>query len=137
MLQQLEKAAGTTEIPWGEYARFQRTAKNMGYNDEQPSQPVAFGSSLLGALPSIDLTNGKGWKKYGYGGNSFVAVVSLKKGRPLEAWSVVAGGQSADPASPHFNDQVALFLSGKMKKCVFYPADINAFKAYHPGETQP
>ncbi|MDP2092158.1 MAG: penicillin acylase family protein, partial [Pseudohongiella sp.] len=67
-------------------------------------------------------------------GNSFVAVVEF--GDRVEAISILAGGQSSDPASPHFDDQAQRYVDREFKKVAFYPEDVNARaqRRYHPGE---
>jgi acyl-homoserine-lactone acylase len=67
-------------------------------------------------------------------GNSFIAAVEF--GKRVTARTVVTGGESSDPASPHFTDQAAMYLNGKFKEVLFYPEDVQAgaVKTYHPGE---
>jgi acyl-homoserine lactone acylase PvdQ len=57
-------------------------------------------------------------------------------GKKVTARTVITGGESSDPASPHFTDQAAMYLSGKFKDVLFYPEDVQAgaVKRYHPGE---
>jgi acyl-homoserine-lactone acylase len=63
-----------------------------------------------------------------------VAVVEF--GDKVKAKAITAGGQSGDPASPHFNDQAPLYSAGKLRDVYFYPKDIkkNTERKYHPGE---
>ena len=49
----------------------------------------------------------------------FVAVVEF--GPRVRARAVRAGGQSGDPASPHFNDQALRYASGALRDVYFYP----------------
>jgi len=71
---------------------------------------------------------------YGTSGNSFVAVVEF--GDKITAKSSLAGGQSGDPNSPHFDDQALDYTKGKFKDVYFYKEDIekNAERTYHPGK---
>jgi acyl-homoserine-lactone acylase len=48
----------------------------------------------------------------------------------------VAGGESADPASKHVNDQAEMDSKGQFKDVLFYEADIEKFleRKYHPGQ---
>jgi acyl-homoserine lactone acylase PvdQ len=48
------------------------------------------------------------------GGSSVRMVVSLVPGR-VEAWSVLPYGNSHDPRSPHFADQMTLFATNRYK----------------------
>jgi len=49
---------------------------------------------------------------------------------------LLAGGESSDPKSPHFNDQLEMYTQGKFKDVLFYKADVmkQAKKSYHPGD---
>jgi acyl-homoserine lactone acylase PvdQ len=70
---------------------------------------------------------------YGTSGNSFVAVVEF--GDKVKAKSILAGGVSNDPESPHFDDQALMYTKGQFKDVLFYKEDIeaNAIANYHPG----
>ncbi len=133
----LEKRFGTWNIAWGEVNRFQRTSGELveTYDDGKASLPSGLASSVWGSLPSFDgrrfaNTN----KRYGVGGNSFVA--SVEFGKKVKAKSILAGGQNSNPQSKHFTDQAPLYLEGKFKDVLFYKADVlkHAERSYHPGE---
>jgi acyl-homoserine-lactone acylase len=49
---------------------------------------------------------------------------------------VTAGGESGDPASPHFSDQAQRFVSGQLRKVYFWPDELagHVERRYHPGE---
>ena len=49
--------------------------------------------------------------------------------------SIVTAGQSFQPGSKNFKDQLPLFLEGKFKDVLFYKEDVlkNAAREYHPG----
>jgi acyl-homoserine-lactone acylase len=105
------------------------------YDDKFPSLPVGLVSSAFGALPSYQsrvMPNTK--KRYGFSGNSFIAAVEF--GKKVKAKTIVTGGESSDPASPHFSDQAAFYLGGWFKDVLFYPEDVekNTEKKYHPGD---
>ena len=96
--------------------------------------PVAFTSSRWGSLASFGARTFNGTKRlYGTSGNSFVAVVEF--GPRVRAKAVVAGGQSGDPASPHFNDQAERYATGEFRDVYFYPEDLapKARREYRPG----
>ena len=128
---------GTWQTPWGEINRFQRLTGDVEqqYDDSKPSWPVPFASATWGSLASFGMSARQTTKRiYGDRGNSFVAAVEF--GPTLRAKSILAGGQSADPASKHFADQAEMYSRGQFKDVLFYPADIEAHleRKYRPGE---
>ncbi|MGA0558635.1 penicillin acylase family protein [Larkinella sp. VNQ87] len=134
-LDELKKDFGNWKTAWGDINRFQRlTGKiNETFDDQKPSLPVGFTSSAWGSLAAFGAKTYPSTKKrYGTVGNSFVAVVEF--GDRVKARTVVNGGHSSDPASPHFNDQAALFCAGKFKEVWFYPEEVrqHAARTYHP-----
>ncbi|GAB3422061.1 acylase [Massilia agilis] len=127
---------GSWQTPWGEINRFQRLSGdvNQRYDDSKPSIPVPFTSATWGSLASFGMTAKQDTKRiYGDRGNSFVAVVEF--GPRIHAKSVLAGGESGDPKSPHFNDQGEMYSRGQFKDVLFYKEDIekNLERKYHPG----
>lgn len=128
---------GSWKTPWGEINRFQRNDGSIvqTFDDSKPSIPVPFTSAQWGSLASFGAKRWPGTKKY-YGtlGNSFVAVVQF--GDKVRARAVSAGGESGDPASPHFNDQAVRYAAGNLRDVYFYPEDVkkHAVKTYRPGE---
>jgi acyl-homoserine-lactone acylase len=128
---------GTWQTPWGEINRFQRLTGDIvqPFDDSKPSLPVPFASANWGSLAAYGMTSKQTTKRiYGERGNSFVAAVEF--GPRIKARSVLAGGQSGDPASPHFQDQAALYARGEFKDVLFYKADVEQHleRKYHPGE---
>ncbi|MFN0255392.1 penicillin acylase family protein [Pedobacter ureilyticus] len=132
----LNKRFGKWQMPWGEVNRFQRStgAISEKYNDAAPSFPVAFGSAIWGQLPSYRSNQFNTNKRYGYSGNSFVCAVEF--GTKIKAKSILAGGNSGDPKSKHFNDQAEMYSKGELKDVLFYKEDIlnNMERTYKPGE---
>jgi len=47
----------------------------------------------------------------------------------------LAGGNSGDPKSKHFNDQAEMYAKGQFKDVLFYKEDVvkNAERSYQPG----
>ena len=136
-LAELTASFGTWNTPWGEVNRFQRITGDINhpYSDNAPSLPVGMASSRWGALASFGARAFPGTNRiYGNSGNSFVAVVEF--GERVEAISILAGGQSSDPTSPHFDDQAQRYVDRAFKSVAFYPEDVNAReqRRYHPGE---
>jgi acyl-homoserine lactone acylase PvdQ len=124
-------------MEWGEVCRYQRLTGKIveTYDDKKPSLPVGLVSSAFGALPSYQSRVMPGaTKRYGYSGNSFIAAVEF--GKKVTARTIITGGESSDPASPHFADQASMYLTGRFKEVFFYREDVlaGAVKTYHPGE---
>jgi acyl-homoserine-lactone acylase len=137
VLKELNSKWGTWKVTWGDINRFQRSSGDIDlkYDDAQPSLPIAFGPGSWGSLPSFKSSYQKDSKKrYGYNGNSFVCAVEF--GPKIKAKSLLAGGNSGDPKSRHFNDQSEMYQKGSFKEVLFYKEDVikNAEKTYHPGE---
>jgi acyl-homoserine-lactone acylase len=128
---------GTWRTAWGDINRFQRLSDAIDphFDDAKPSIPVGFTSSLWGSLASFGARaypNTRKW--YGSSGNSFVAVVEF--GDSVRAKAVTAGGESGDPASPHFADQAPRFTTGNLRDVYFYRSQLTGHteREYHPGE---
>lgn len=137
VVNELEHDYGTWKVAWGEVNRFQRlTGKiNETYDDAKPSLPVASTSSFWGCLAAFGSHKYPGTKKmYGNVGNSFVAVVEF--GKTIKAKSLLAGGESNNPSSPHFTDQAERYTKGDFKDVWFYKDDVvkHAERTYHPGQ---
>ena len=128
---------GTWKTPWGQINRFQRNggAIVQQFDDSKPSIPVGFSSATWGSLASFGARTYTGTKKmYGTSGNSFVAVVEF--GDRVKARAVSAGGESGDPASPHFNDQATRYATGDLREVYFYPEQLKGHteRTYKPGK---
>jgi acyl-homoserine-lactone acylase len=128
---------GTWETPWGEINRYQRLTGDIvqQFDDNRPSLPVPFTSSRWGSLASFGARTYPGTvRMYGTSGNSFVAAVEF--GDSIMAKSILAGGISGDPDSPHFDDQAEMYSKGIFKDVLFYRSDIeaDASSTYNPGK---
>jgi acyl-homoserine-lactone acylase len=136
-VKQLKQQFGTWEIPWGDINRYQRVSNDLvqNYDDNKISYPVPFASALWGMLPSYNSRTFPGTKKrYGFHGNSFICAVEF--GERIKAKSLLAGGNSGDPNSKHFTDQLEMYTKGQFKDVLFYKEDVlkHAERTYHPGE---
>ncbi|MGO9935543.1 MAG: penicillin acylase family protein [Steroidobacteraceae bacterium] len=134
-LEKLQRDFGRWQTPWGEINRFQRLTDDIvqPFDDAKPSLPVGFAPSQWGALASFDWTKPRTTKRiYGAKGNSFVAAVEF--GPTIHAKAIMSGGESGDPASPHFTDQALMFTQGSFRDVLFYPEDVRAHaqRSYHP-----
>jgi acyl-homoserine lactone acylase PvdQ len=133
----LTAAFGRWDIAWGEVNRYQRLSGDidLNYDDQAPSLPVGMAAGDWGALASFRARRFPGTKRiYGYSGNSFVAAVEF--GDQVKAKTILIGGQSGDPASPHFDDQIRRYLDRDFKDVAYYREDVEAraVATYHPGE---
>ncbi len=134
---QLNTDFGTWETPWGEINRFQRLSGDIvpEFDDDKPSIPVGLASGNWGALAAYgDRYQDANKRLYGTRGNSFVAVVEF--GERVKAKSLLAGGQSSNHESPHFDDQAQRYADVNFKDVAFYREDVEARaqRTYHPGE---
>lgn len=134
---EISNTFGSWELPWGEYNRFQRLSGDMDlqYDDDAPSIAVGMTTSRWGALAAYGARSFNGTKRiYGYRGNSFVAMVEF--GDKVKAKTMLAGGQSNDPNSPHFDDQAQRYADMEFKEVAYYRDDVEARaqKTYKPGE---
>ncbi|MFH6603447.1 acylase [Maribacter algicola] len=137
VIDQLTKDFGTWKMPWGEVNRYQRLNGDIrqAFDDTKPSIPIGFASGHWGALAAYGARYDNGTKKiYGTRGNSFAAVVEF--GDKVKAKSILAGGQSGDPNSPHFEDQIQRYADVEWKEVGYYKEDVlkRATKKYRPGE---
>jgi acyl-homoserine-lactone acylase len=66
-------------------------------------------------------------------GDAWVLLVHFA--RPVQAWSVLAYGQSGDPGSPHTRDQIRVFANRDLRPAWFTEAEIAAHleRSYRPG----
>lgn len=132
----LAKDFGDWRTPWQDINRFQRLddAIHPHFDDARASTPVPFTSAQWGSLASFGAKPWPGTKRYyGTSGNSFVAVVEF--GPRVKAMAVMAGGQSGDTASPHFDDQIGRYAEGTLRPVYFYPEDLKGHveRSYRPG----
>jgi acyl-homoserine-lactone acylase len=136
-IDRLTRDFGGWHVPWGKINRFQRLDDSIEahFDDNRPSIAVPFTSAQWGSLASYGAHAYPNTKNYyGTSGNSFVAVVEF--GPKLKAWAVTAGGESGDPASPHFNDQAQRYADGNLRPVWFYPEDLKGHieRVYRPGD---
>jgi len=133
----LKRDFGDWRVPWRQINRFQRLDDSIAphFDDAKDSTPVPFTSAQWGSLASFGAKTWPGTKRYyGTSGNSFVAVVEF--GSHVKAMAVMAGGQSGDPASRHFADQIGRYAEGRLRPVYFYPEDLKGHveRRYRPGE---
>lgn len=137
VVNELTAKYGYWQVRWGSINRYQRLTGKFAevYDDSKESLAVPLSSSRWGSLPAFEsrsMYSSKG--RYGFSGNSFIAAVEF--GKKVKAKTIVTGGHSNNPLSPHFKDQSAGFVYGKFKDVFFYKEDVfkNKEKEYRPGE---
>lgn len=125
-VEETERRYGGWDLPWGEVHR-----ARIGDVD----LPVGGCNGALGCFRvlwfveheedprRLQVRGGDGW------------VLAVEFGDPPRAYSVLAYGQSDEPDSPHFNDQLELFAENRMKPVAFTEADVRAatLREYRPG----
>lgn len=131
----LMKDHGTWKVSWGTVNRYQRNPRGQEASDNNKSWALPATPGYLGSLNAyVSKKTPATKKRYGVTGNTFVAVVEF--GKKLKAKTILTGGASSDPNSPHFTDQVDGYINHTYKDILFYKKDVKkgAERTYHPGE---
>jgi acyl-homoserine-lactone acylase len=112
-------------VAWGEVHRVRRGDVDV---------PVGGCSGALGCFRVLNFGTEPDGRRVVNGGDGWVLAVEF--GDQPRAYSVLAYGQSPDPASPYHADQAALFAANRMKPVLWSEADIaaGAIERYHPGQ---
>jgi acyl-homoserine-lactone acylase len=129
------KTYGSEAVAWGEVHRLRLGNLDLPVSGESGLYGIfrvmGFVSAPDGKRVIGTLEKGKPMQG---GGDGWVFVVEFSK--PLRAYSVLAYGETQNPASPHSTDQAALFANHSYKRALFTEADIkaNLERSYHPGQ---
>lgn len=115
---------GTLEKPFGEIQTFERSGKKVG---------VGGISDVLAAIASREDSNTGLMNSLG--GDTYVQLTRFTKDGPVIE-SLMAGGNSDRPDSPHFNDQMDMLSNKQLKPMTLNKDKIlkSAKRVYHPGE---
>jgi len=101
-------------VTWGEVHRLRLDTLDL---------PIGGCASDDGCFRVIGFTRAADGKWVGYRGDAFILAVEFGAAGP-RAYSVLAYGESDDPASPHHTDQVAMFARGELKPVAFTEREI-------------
>lgn len=136
IIEALETSFERWDVAWGEVNRHQRPGPDAAnpFSDSRESLPTAGAHGSAGIVFTFLARSQNTKLRYGFHGHSYASAVEFSD--PPRAGSIVPYGQSRDPESPHFADQMALYASGKFKPVHFTPAQVRAHaeRVYHPGE---
>ncbi len=115
------KYYSSVNVPYGKYQRLVRGDKSLA---------VAGMPDVLAAMHAEPYKNGQIKAKQG---DAYIALVRFTKDGP-EIESINAYGASANPKSPHYTDQMDLFVKQQTKKMTLNKAEVlqQAKRVYHP-----
>jgi acyl-homoserine-lactone acylase len=116
---------GDVAISWGDSHRVRRGNVDV---------PVGGCASDLGCFRVMTYRNGADGKYEATGSDGWILAVEF--GDQPRGYSILAYGQSPNPASPYHADQAEMFARGQLKRIAWNDADIEAqtIKRYRPGE---
>src|SRR5690606_15812150 len=116
---------GSWDVAWGDVHRVRRGDVDA---------PVGGCGGALGCFRVLNFTTGDDGRRVVNGGDGWVLADEFAD--VPRASSILAYGQSPDPASPYHDDQAALFASNRMKRVLWTEDDIAAGTVlrYRPGQ---
>jgi acyl-homoserine-lactone acylase len=122
---EMKRRYGATDVAWGEVHRVRRGNVDV---------PVGGCSGTIGCFRVLNYAEAADGKRIANGGDGWILAVEFDK--TPRAFSVLAYGQSPDPASPHHADQAEMFAKSQLKTVRFTEADIakSTARAYKPGQ---
>jgi acyl-homoserine-lactone acylase len=136
VMARLQRVWQTPFMEWGAVQRLQRTRDGSPFSDDAPSVAMPGAPGWTGAVFAVSGSQPSGTRaRYATAGVGWVSVTEL--GPSVRSRSVVAFGQSANPASPHYFDQAELFVRGELKPSPFTISDVEAHAraTYRPQAT--
>ena len=116
---------GSWDVAWGDVHRVRRGSVDV---------PVGGCGGALGCFRVLNFATADDGRRVVNGGDGWVLAVEFAA--EPRAYSILAYGQSPDPASPWHDDQAALFAANRMKRVLWTEADIErgTVLRYRPGE---
>jgi acyl-homoserine-lactone acylase len=123
-VQETSKKFGALDVAWGDVHRVRRGSVDV---------PVGGCSGALGCFRVLTYEEQPDGKRAANSGDGWVLAVEFGRTAP-RAYSILAYGQSTDPASPHHADQAAMFARGEFKPVRFTAKDVAAhtIRTYTP-----
>lgn len=115
-LTELKAHFGTIEVKWGDFHRLRRGDEDL---------PAGGGTGEVQALWMADgpVEDGKMMCRRG---SSFTMLVHFRPGGRVDAYSLLPYGESEDPKSEHYADQMPLKSRRELKRAWFERADVEA-----------
>lgn len=119
----LEKYFGTTQVPL-------KAIQVVKRGNEEYAMP-GFPDALAANYSKKRKTDGK---YEGFSGDTYTLIVEFDKNAPVRIETLVNYGASAHPESPHYTDQMRLWVKQQTKTMTLDRKEIleNAVKIYHP-----
>lgn len=123
-LAETQRKFGALDVAWGDVHRVRRGAVDV---------PVGGCSGALGCFRVLTYEEQPDGKRVANSGDGWILAVEFGARVP-RAYSVLAYGQSTNPASPNHADQAAMFARGELKTVRFTMADIikHTVRSYTP-----
>jgi len=112
----VKETYGSLDIAWGDVVR----TKHAGQD-----HPASVGPGVMGAfrVAFLGRPNAEGIVPV-LGGNSFVAAVEF--GDKVRAQGILGPGNSTEPRTSHYGNQLPLHAAGEFRDILFYRADVEA-----------
>ena len=113
---------GTLEVPLGDIQRHSRGSVDL---------PIGGGPDVLAAIHTKVRDDGK---ERANAGESYIALVKFNESDLPTLETIHSYGSSAIPSSPHYTDQMEMFVNQKLKKMTLDKDEVlaNADTIYHP-----
>ena len=102
--EKIEEEYGTLEVTWGEVFRLRRGKFDL---------PANGGPGGLGIFRVLNFAEAEDGRQQVVAGDSFVAAVEFSN--PVRAEVLLSYGNSSDPDSPHYGDQLELFARKQLR----------------------
>lgn len=112
----IKETYGALDAPWGEFVRTRHAGQD---------HPASVGPGVLGAfrVAFLGRPDAEGIVPV-MGGNSFVAAVEF--GEKVRAKGILGPGNTTEPRTSHYGNQLPLHAAGDFRDILFYRADVEA-----------